>query len=873
MAAKQIDVCIAVHAGFWIGDHNLQRTGQAIKELYEKLFAITNNNDSARITAQSIWYSIIDNPESPDGPLTLAAISQALLSSADFSNSEDRSAFFEFMKHNKLFQTLFRFFILEEHADFTSQQFDEALTGIFKQITSKPVSSHERFPDLTVKGGKIPLVSFSASQEFLNTVQINSLNSHEVPDEIARLKHIWISLGKNGLRQKILKAMEENDSFVFELLKTIPDVTKTLSFERLQVLAKRYPGMILAAASGFESRAVKLINTILSSIANLRFSAIKKSGIRIYQPFAIKKMKNFWRENFEVFQTAVGENDQHLTRLLSHMKDPIAFVMTMLQKKSEDENEGIVQKRREFFVRRIEKIMPVLGRLSGKRAQKTLNALLSVNLTAGNKSGSLAQHLKEKVSQLIEEFHTTGKDTGDQLFDLLNDDVSREKCKLTADQVKKLLERETNRPGEQQCFNSRFEAIIARDESLTKLLARPEQQEASVFQSHHPWLFARCTIDDALEKCGNLSTYFQSKPKTSSVTMQQAFLVASKPQLWNQIDPYAINPFSAFLNWLNPNWCKDFFEEEEDKLALINPLFRLRLNWRRDKNKTRVSFEEWIVHSEESGFEELVADIAHDASSLNHSTFEKQKTAYGEALLNNPCRFDAFLAQINTPKKATAHESFLLDDAAVKMITPEQVLSLMTMDESDSSDLTTCLQLAEKIILKRPQLVVDIISKEELRMQFSGGSKELMVKIAAMIQKHRTFLSDILDNLTVMLGQYNQQQLDEDLKTILSADAAPLDLTLEELQKIQNVSPGTIEFLLGNEKFSSKIPAEFRDQTQKVEHKGDDNLALAKKLSGQTEAQRFVGGKYASSYAYGLGVKGAVNIHDLGGDVNIASLL
>ncbi|MBX9587384.1 MAG: hypothetical protein K2X50_09010 [Gammaproteobacteria bacterium] len=872
MTAKKIDICIAVHAGFWIGDHNLQRTEQAIKELYEKLFVATNNNDTTKATAQSVWYSIIDNPESPDGPLTLAAISQALLMSADFSDSEDRLAFFEFMKHNKMFQILFRFFILEDHSGYTSQQYDEELAGLFKQIFSKPVSSHEQFPDIAAKDGKIPLVPFRVSQGFLSAVQIGSFSSSEMPDEINRLKHIWISLGKNGLRQKILKAMGENESFVFDLLKTIPAITKSLSFERLQVLSRHYPGMILAAASGFESRAVSLINEILRSIANLRFSAIQKTGIQIYQPFAIKKMSLFWRENFEVFQTAAGEKDQHLTRLLSHMKDPIAFVMSMLQKKSADENEENLLKRREYFVRRIGKIMPVLGRQSGKRAQKALNALLSVNLTAGNKSGSLVQHLKDKVSQLIEEYSKTGVDPDDQLFDLLNDDVSREKCKLTAGQVKKLLEREINRTGEPRCFNSRFEAIIARDESLTKLIARPDQQEASVFQLHHPWLAARNTIDEALEKYGDLGNYFQNKPKAASVTMQQAFLMASKLQLWSQIDPYAINPVWAFFHWLNPNWCKDFFTEEENKLASINPLFKLRLNWQRVKSKNLKSFEECIVQSKEDGFEELVADIAHDASSLNHSAFEKQKTAYGEALLSNPCRFDAFVAQINTPVMASAHESFLLDDTAVKMITSEQVSRLMTMDECDSSDLTSCAQLAAKIIIKRPQLIIDIISKEELRRQFSGGSKELMLKIAGMVEKRRSFLSEFLDNITVILGQYNQQQLDEDLTIILSSEAAPLDLTLAELQKIQDVSPRAIKFLLGNEKFSSNIPSELRDQVQRVDQKDHDNLMLAKKLSGQVEPQRFVGGKYASSYANGLGVKGAVNIYDIGSDVGLASL-
>ncbi len=679
----QIDVCLAVEAGYWFGDVNLKRTGRAIKKLYKKLFSPSADNKAKKRTAQSVWFSIIENPQAPEGPLTLAAISQAMLLRADFSDKEERAAFVEFVKHNTFFQQLFRFFIFEQHSDFTTQQFDHEFRNLFEQVFSKPIMPYEIFPDISVKEGKIPLIPFSINKDFSGVLS-----------EVEQLKNIWVSGGKKSLREKLLRTMKKDEVFVFELLQGL-----------------------------------------------------------------------------------------------------------------------------------------------------------------GIKSGTLMQHLKQKMAYLIEDYCKTGADNGGRLYALLSHEECREQCVLTPQQLKKLLERETSRPGEERCFNSRFEAIIARDDNLYQLLAGPDQKEAGVFESHYPWLHARFQIDEAIKTHSNLNAYLRIPSKKIQMTTHQAYLITANPGYWNQIDPYVLNPISAFFNWLNSNWFKTFFEEEKNKLNRLNPLFNMRLEWESDATNAEESFEEWVIQAKKEGLEELVADIAQEESLVQHSTFERRKTLYAEALLKNPCRFDAFFSQINTPELATAHEKFLCDDDVIKLLSPKQVSRLMRVDGDASSDQLSCAKLAEKIMFKKPQLIVDMISKPELRKEFSKKPDALLKTVASMIQDQRSFLSDFLDCMSVVIGQYNQKQLDEDFKKLLLENSFPHNLTFEELTKIQNISPASIEFILSAEKFKTHVPVGFSTPAQQDDQSTAYNLALAKQLSGAANAVplsslevfRFVGGQSTAS--------------------------
>lgn len=658
----QLEVCLAVEAGYWFGDANLQGTARAINKLYKKLFPASSDGRLAKRTAQSVWSSIVDNPKSPEGPLTLSAISYAILSCADFSEPEDQSIFLKFFQNNEFFKIIFSFFIFENELDVDDEIVDEKFNGLFELAFSKPVKSYDIFPALNVAVGKIPLIPFKASP---------SLPLYGSVDEIERLKNIWMKLGEKGLREKFSGAMKKDEIFSFE-------------------------------------------------------------------------------------------------------------------------------------------------------CQRILT----------NASLSLEQHLQKKIEYLIGEYSKTGTDSGKQLYYMLNNDRVREKCKLTPGQVKNILERNVGRPGEEPYFNTRLEAIIAADDNLYNLIEKPEKSEETIFQLYHPWLWARFKIDDAIKEHANLNGYLNKLSKSNPLTIQEAFFIASKPQFWIQIDPYSLNPVTAFINRLIPSFYAGFFKEEKNKLAEINPIFGLRIDWELSRNETLMTFEEWLIQSKQSGLDELVADIADAGSLISRSTFEKGITAFGKALLNNPCRFDAFIEEIDTPEKASAHEQFILSDGAVKMITTQQLTRLMLVSVNGPTK-ATCITLAQKIILKRPQLLVEIISNAELRKNFSKAPDAIIQQVVEIIRYQKSFLSTFLDCLTVIIGQYTQVQLDEDLIKMLKDYLLSHDLSLYECNKIHSLSPATIEFIQAHEKFKDKIPAEFTSsEKHQADQSEDQGLALAKLLLG-----------------------------------------
>jgi hypothetical protein len=100
----RIAVSVAVPGNYWYRQQS--RQAEALNKLYANLFYA--ENDQLKIqAAQDVWQAIKKNPQSPQGPLTLAAISQAILISADFNDPSDSRAFFEFLQHNPIFQKLF----------------------------------------------------------------------------------------------------------------------------------------------------------------------------------------------------------------------------------------------------------------------------------------------------------------------------------------------------------------------------------------------------------------------------------------------------------------------------------------------------------------------------------------------------------------------------------------------------------------------------------------------------------------------------------------------------------------------------------------------------------------------------------------------
>lgn len=122
----RIAVSVAVPGNYWY--HQQSRKAEALNKLYANLFYAENDQLKTQ-TAQAVWQAIKKNPQSPEGPLTLAAISQAILISADFNDPSDSRAFFEFLQHNLAFQKLFLAIMLEK-LDHTLSV-DNALRAIF----------------------------------------------------------------------------------------------------------------------------------------------------------------------------------------------------------------------------------------------------------------------------------------------------------------------------------------------------------------------------------------------------------------------------------------------------------------------------------------------------------------------------------------------------------------------------------------------------------------------------------------------------------------------------------------------------------------------------------------------------------------------
>ncbi len=88
----------------------LDHTNQGLDEFNrQKEWAKRSSIDKAR----EIWAAIKDNPKSPSGPLTLAAISKAMLDGTDFDVFSDRYSFLLFAQHNDDFRKLYQWAIID----------------------------------------------------------------------------------------------------------------------------------------------------------------------------------------------------------------------------------------------------------------------------------------------------------------------------------------------------------------------------------------------------------------------------------------------------------------------------------------------------------------------------------------------------------------------------------------------------------------------------------------------------------------------------------------------------------------------------------------------------------------------------------------
>ncbi len=105
-------ISISVDANYWFNKEG--RIYQDLSDLYNLLFPMELGEGGATEPvrrewlkkasigrAQELWRAIKENPQSPSGPLTLAAISKAILVGANLNNSSDRCAFFILMQHNE----------------------------------------------------------------------------------------------------------------------------------------------------------------------------------------------------------------------------------------------------------------------------------------------------------------------------------------------------------------------------------------------------------------------------------------------------------------------------------------------------------------------------------------------------------------------------------------------------------------------------------------------------------------------------------------------------------------------------------------------------------------------------------------------------
>jgi hypothetical protein len=1015
---ENIEVCVAVEADYWYGDEEGERTEEAIEDLYQKLFSTPNTMGSkaktgsvaerkekrANKAAMSIWADIKENPGSPQGPLTLAAISQAILVGADFSAPEDCQAFFEFMRHNNAFQKLFNYFVFER-AKGSSVNVENDLLTFFERPRTDSCSSNQEeafdyesnessasnesdvsdeeevtsdTDELEEKSNndtKIPLKSISVEGVFLKGMRLNiptesvmkvltedsaieipahgdSATLSHVPDEILRLQQSWLPSGQPGLQAKLLEAMRKEETFVLALFEAIPDLTKKLSDTYLRELAFHYPGVVIAAASGFESAPDRLsrafqedlfhtqewferllaqpmqgagdlmglytdhviepaafvqqsdrstvksakmrsvstfiadaiqyfarhsshiVNNIFEKIADRRFSAEEKSRVRdrelelryrLYHPLTIKSMEAFWLNHFDAFQCAAGKDDQYLVHLLAHMNDPIGFVTKMLVNACLNEKVDEAKACQDYFFSRLGKIMPVLGKIPGKRAQKDRNNLLSKRFARKKESISVKLKLRECIDRLIDAYKKSGNDPSDALLTMLDDDVTRGKCQLSPEQVKILLQRETNQPNEARRFNSRFEIIIARDDYLFNCLMPAALDEERAMQLHYPALFARFDINKDIKKHGSLKAYIHGIEDVSSLTMRKAYLIAAKDQYWLEIDPYTLYPLPAFFHWLNSDWFKGFFEEQEKKLARVSPLFQMRLDWERGRvscdRKTEMSFEECIgmlqdqhiwkqsdqphlAAEAKAEFAALMADLGRGVSILDNKTLRdlldsegEAYTPYGLAIIDSPAHFEAFLAQVNTPEKATRVRNFILSSAALEKITPEQAFRLMTRDEcpvmDQKSSQVSCYGLAEQIILKRPSLLADIVSNTMLREKLSGTPEVLMELVTTLLGSNHPLLHRLLSDLTVISGQYSQVQLDQDVGRIVTNQSIIHKLSVRELYKIRSVSQPVFDRLMSNRGLREKMSAELFTKKSRLAH--DDLVGLEALFKNQPE--------------------------------------
>lgn len=328
------------------------------------------------------------------------------------------------------------------------------------------------------------------------------------------------------------------------------------------------------------------------SAGHLDNSLDQELRYRLYHPYTIRNMTDFWLTHFDKFVLAAGPHQEYLAHLLTHVKEPLRFLSALakqdhLPRPLRSEGQAY-QSRQQFIANHLPKIMPVLAKMSGKQAKKKRNQFLRKMRNDLEIPMSYRESLRRRVHDLIEQYALSGAvDKEDQLITLLDDDVIRGKLKLSPGEVMQLLTKGLQEGAQQH--DPRFELIIARDANLWKQfqIAHPN---FDLLPCEFPYLAARKALD-AFQSGGLVAYVDNEYQKLQQHTHQgnvvagyvdvrqlnsyQALLIVSSNKMWKQINPYQRYPVRAFLNRIG--FFNDFFDRENKKLEALNPLFRWKL--------------------------------------------------------------------------------------------------------------------------------------------------------------------------------------------------------------------------------------------------------------------------------------------------------
>ncbi|MDQ2994221.1 MAG: hypothetical protein M3R00_04650, partial [Pseudomonadota bacterium] len=505
---------------------------------------------------------------------------------------------------------------------------------------------------------------------------------------------------------------------------------------------------------------------------------------RLYLPATIRSMTQYWLDHFDSFVDAAGEHDEYLAHLLTHVKDPVGFLVKLAQQDTKKREAGVAYtSRKSYIADRLPKIMPVLSKISGSQSK-----LLRMSFAEGNNKPKRFEKIyQERVSALIAQYAVTGVDVDNQLLNLLDDDRLRKNLRLTAEEVNQLLM--SNDDSGAQSHDTRFELIIARDTNLWAKYksANHEEPHFGVLRGQCPHLYARHKLERVLKKYKGLMPYINREfdrfsdyagkkiageagadDRYNSIRKfdtYQAFQIVSSDKLWKQVNPYQrYFKISIFLNRITNGWLFSSFTRECEKIRAVNPFFHYRMEhdqtkhlpavpkkfrdfvlqnqsgvWNKDLAQPADSVAEFMTPMVKSQFGVIVSDTARGDELVEvyqcarASKGEDEVSSLHTCIKNSPKRLSYFLQQLTTPAKINVAKSLLVD--TLEKFSTQQIMLFLRNDTNTVDQSSHPVAWAYQALLTYPDKLDALITSKD--PELPGTIEILKEVIIALLNKEQ----------------------------------------------------------------------------------------------------------------------------------------